>query len=252
MKAVIIAAGCGSRLKDKHKGIPKTLLTIQGKRIIDDIIEKLRISGISEIIIITGYKHQVLKSELSNYQNSVIKLSFVYNKDWKKANGISVLAARHALSINDQFILLMSDHIFSKEMLELIIETEIEKDEALLALDFKIDKIPDLDDGMKIQCKLIKDNIYLINRFGKQLNDFNAIDSGMFKLNFSFFEALEKSISEGNRSLSDACNILSEKGKMKGIDIGGCLWLDIDTPEMIEKKYIISNGGKLILLKTFI
>ena len=252
MKAVIIAAGCGSRLKDKHKGIPKTLLTIQGKRIIDDIIEKLRISGISEIIIITGYKHQVLKSELSNYQNSVIKLSFVYNKDWEKPNGISVLCAKEKISQNEEFLLLMSDHIFSKEMLKQIIKAEIKKDEALLALDFKIDKIPDLDDGMKIQCSNLNGNLYLIHKFGKQLTKFNAIDTGMFQLNYSFFSILEESISNGKYSLSDACNILSEKGKMKGIDIGGCLWLDIDTPEMIEKKYIISNGGKLILLKTSI
>ena len=252
MKAVIIAAGCGSRLKAKHKGFPKTLLTIQGKRIIDDIIEKLRISGISEIIIITGYKHQVLKSELSNYQNSMIKLSFVYNKDWEKPNGISVLCAKEKISQNEEFLLLMSDHIFSKEMLELIIEAEIEKDEALLALDFKINKIPDLDDGMKIQCTHLSGKIHLIHIFGKQLKEYKAIDAGMFKLNYSFFSVLEKSINNGRCSLSDACNDFSQRGKMKGVDIGNCLWLDIDTPEMIEKKHIISNGGKLILLKTSI
>ena len=241
MKAVIIAAGCGSRLKEHHQGIPKTLMKIRGKRIIDDIIEKLKISGISEIIFITGYKQEILKSELVNYQNSGIKISFVHNKDWQKPNGISVLKAKEKISENEEFLLLMSDHIFSLEMLSKIIQTKIEKDEALLALDFKIDKIPDLDDGMKIQCELIEENIYSIRLFGKQLTDYNAIDSGMFKLNNSFFDSLEKSIGNGKYSLSDACNILSEKGKMKGFDIGENLWLDFDTPEMIEQQVILDE-----------
>ena len=241
MKAVIIAAGCGSRLKEHHQGIPKTLMKIRGKRIIDDIIEKLRITGISEIIIVTGFKQEILRSEITNYQNSGIKLSFVHNKDWQKPNGISVLKAKEKIFENEEFLLLMSDHIFSVEMLQEIIQTKIEKDEALLALDFKIDQIPDLDDGMKIQCELIEENVYSITLFGKQLTDYNAIDSGMFKLNYSFFDALEKSIENGKYSLSDACNILSEKGKMKGIDIRDNLWLDVDTPEMIKQQEILDK-----------
>ena len=241
MKAVIIAAGCGSRLKEHHQGIPKTLMKIRGKRIIDDIIEKLRITGISEIIIVTGFKQEILRSEITNYQNSGIKLSFVHNKDWQKPNGISVLKAKEKIFENEEFLLLMSDHIFSVEMLQEIIQTKIEKDEALLALDFKIDQIPDLDDGMKIQCELIEENVYSITLFGKQLTDYNAIDSGMFKLNYFFFDALEKSIENGKYSLSDACNILSEKGKMKGIDIGDNLWLDVDTPEMIKQQEILDK-----------
>jgi len=241
MRAVIIAAGCGSRLKEHHQGIPKTLMKIRGKRIIDDIIEKLKISGISEIIIITGFEQEILKSELANYHNSGIKLSFIHNQNWQKPNGISVLKAKEKISKNEEFLLLMSDHIFSIEMLQKIIQIKIENDEVLLALDFKIDQIPDLDDGMKIKCELIEGNVYSINLFGKQLTDFNAIDAGMFKLNYSFFKALEKSIENGKCSLSDACNILSQKGKMKGIDIGENLWLDVDTPEMIDQQEILNK-----------
>ncbi len=241
MKAVIIAAGCGSRLKKQHQGIPKTLMKIRGKRIIDDIIEKLKISGIPEIIIITGFKQEILKSELTNYRNSGIKIVFVHNRVWQKPNGISVLKAKEKISKNEEFLLLMSDHIFSREILRKIIQTKIRKNEILLALDFKIDKIPDLDDGMKIQCKPIRNDLYRIDLFGKQLADFKAIDAGMFKMNFSFFEFLEKAIETGKCSLSDACNLLSEKGKMIGLDIGENLWLDVDTPEMIGQEEILDE-----------
>ncbi len=152
MKAVIIAAGCGSRLKSVHKDIPKTLIKINKERLIDDIIGKIKNAGINEITIITGYKSEMLKSALSDYNNGGFKLVFIYNPDWEKENGISVLCAKEYIPEDEQFILLMSDHIFEQEILTQIVETEIDEDDALLALDFKIDKIPDIDDGMKIQC----------------------------------------------------------------------------------------------------
>lgn len=241
MKAVIIAAGCGSRLRSEHKGIPKTLLKIKGKRIIDDIIEKVRFFDITEIVIVTGYESEYLKNQLKNYKTTDLNIKFVHNAQWRKANGISVLTASKLLRTSDQFILMMSDHIFSSEMLGDIIKTPISTEEALLALDFKINNIPDLDDGMKVQCEQEKNNMYNIKKFGKNLAEYNAIDAGMFKLNYNFFKILKKSIEEGNCSLSDACNSLANEQKMKGLDIKNALWLDVDTPEMIEQEQILSK-----------
>ena len=241
MKAVIIAAGCGSRLKEKHLGIPKSLLEISGKRIIDDIIAKIQQCGIQHIIIVTGFKHHLLESGMDQYKQSNINIEFVYNVDWRKANGISIFTAKHNILPEEEFVLLMSDHIFDKHMLQQIVDTKINADEALLALDFKIDRIPDLDDGMKIQCSRKNDKLFAIHRFGKKLTDYAAIDTGVFKFNYNFFEVLEKTIQSGKDSLSDSCNSLAANGKMLGVDIGESLWLDIDTPEMMDQKDIISE-----------
>ena len=241
MKAVIIAAGCGSRLKKYHQGIPKTLLNVHGKRIIDDIIGKLNSHGISDIVVITGYKNNLLEDYLAKYQGKSINIEFIHNPRWEEANGISVLSAKQTISENEHFLLFMSDHIFSGEILSQILSTEITNNEALLAIDLKIDKIPDIDDGMKLQAKKIENSVYKINKFGKNLDDFIAIDTGIFKLHFSFFDYLEKAIASGKDSLSDACNLLCEAGMMKGLDIGNKLWLDIDTPEMLEQDKILKS-----------
>jgi len=241
MKAVIIAAGCGSRLKDHHQGIPKSLLQIHGKTIIDDIIGKISDAEIKEIVVITGYQSDILKEYLSKFNDSEVKIQCIDNPRWEDANGISVLCAKESISEYEQFILLMSDHLFSAEILHQIVKMDIDKDEGLLALDFKTDQIPDLDDGMKIQCYKVSNSLYRINRFGKQLTEFKAIDTGIFKLNYSFFKILEKSIESGKTSLSDACNLLSEDGKILGLDIKDALWLDIDTPEMLDQQKILNK-----------
>ena len=241
MKAVIIAAGCGSRLEKMHKGMPKTLIEINNKRLIDDIISKIELCSINEIIIITGYRRKMLVSALNDYKKDELQINFVYNPNWKNANGISVFCAKEYILEDEQFILLMSDHIFEQEILRQIVKTKIGKDEALLALDFKIDKIPDIDDGMKIQCTEIENPIYSIQKFGKQLSIYNAIDCGMFKFNYNLFLALEGSISKEKCSLSDACNILAQKNKMKGLDIKYNLWLDVDTPDIFNCTEIINQ-----------
>ena len=64
MKAVIIAAGAGSRLESKHNGFPKTLLEVKGKKIIDVILEGVLHSGITEVVVVTGYKSQLLENHL--------------------------------------------------------------------------------------------------------------------------------------------------------------------------------------------
>lgn len=234
MKAVIIAAGSGSRLREEYNGIPKSLIKINNERIIDNIIGKIYGSGITEIILITGYNHEMIEAGLMNYREGDVRISFLYNPDWEKANGISVLTAEKEIRDNEEFILLMSDHLFQQKMLEDVIHRQIEKDEALLAVDFKIHDIPDLEDGMKVQCERIKDAMYEIRLFGKQLTAYNGIDCGIFKFNYSFFSILKKSIEDQKDSLSDACNLLSLNRKMKAIDIGDSLWIDIDTPKMLS------------------
>ena len=150
-------------------------------------------------------------------------------------------AAKESISENEEFVLLMSDHIFEKDILQNIIKTKIKKSQGLLAIDFKIDQIPDLDDGMKIQCEPTNDPFHKIIKFNKKLKNYQAIDSGIFKFNYSFFNYLEKAFSLEKYSLSDACNLIAKNNNMIGMDIKTNLWLDIDTPEMFNFKKIINK-----------
>ena len=60
MKAIILAAGRGSRMKELTEEIPKCLLEVEDKALLDRQIESLRGAGIDEIAIVTGYKRELL------------------------------------------------------------------------------------------------------------------------------------------------------------------------------------------------
>ncbi|MCK5785453.1 MAG: NTP transferase domain-containing protein [Candidatus Sabulitectum sp.] len=241
MKAVIIAAGRGSRLESQHRGMPKTLLKVGDRRIIDSILDGIHDSGIREVVIVTGFQADILKDQLRNTVPASISLEFCFNPEWKLSNGISVLSAEKFITPGDEFILLMSDHIFQSEMLKITVETPIEPDQALLALDFKLNKIPDLNDGMKVRCRRIAKSRFQITGLDKKYEDYQAIDCGMFKLNYGFFQELRNCIELGRDSLSDTCNAYAAENRMIGIDIGESRWIDLDSPELFDLKNLISR-----------
>ena len=85
---------------------------------------------------------------------------------------------------------------------------------------------------MKVSVDNIKNT--KIAGMSKTLSEFDAIDCGVFKCKFNFFNALEAANESGNCSLADGCNLLIVKNRMGGVDIGNSFWMDVDTPEAFE------------------
>jgi choline kinase len=241
MKLIIIAAGKSSRLRTVTEGSPKTLLKVNGKTILDQIIENSCFAGINHFVVITGYRHEYLENYIKSCDLGV-KVDLVYNPDWDKANGISVFAGKPLIPNGKSFMISMSDHIYNVDLFSKIAQSEFGRYSALVGLDFKVNDVYDIDDAMKVSVSENKRT--KIISMGKSLKVFNAIDCGVFKCKYQFFDALEKAIKKGDCGLSDGCNVLINEGKMGGVDIGNSFWLDVDTPESIEKLNSINISVK--------
>ncbi|AEB75800.1 sugar phosphate nucleotidyltransferase [Clostridium botulinum] len=86
MRAIILAAGKGTRLRPLTEYIPKPLIKVNGKPIIERQIECLIEKGIREIIIVIGYLAEKFNYIPQKYKHVVIKL--VYNENYDKFNNI--------------------------------------------------------------------------------------------------------------------------------------------------------------------
>src|SRR5689334_14942962 len=62
MKAVILAAGKGTRMRNLTNEIPKPMLRVQGKPILEHILQGILAAGIREIFIVTGFRAEVVES----------------------------------------------------------------------------------------------------------------------------------------------------------------------------------------------
>lgn len=220
-KAVIIAAGKGSRLQSHYSGCPKPLVKVGGVPLLMRVILAAKKIGVTEFVIVLGYQAARIRKTISSRKLGV-KITWVRNTDWQKPNGLSVLKAEKYVDGN--FLLFMSDHVFSPAILKNLKEVSLEKDYGLLCVDHRLNKVPNLDDATKVRTE----NKHLSN-IGKSLTDFNAIDVGIFMCTPHLFEALRQSQLKGDYSLSGGVRILAEEGRMRTFDIGDHFWQDVDT-----------------------
>jgi len=222
MKALIIAAGLGSRLNGLTKDKPKALTQLLGLTLIERIILTAKLAGIDEFVIVAGFLGEKIKEKLGSGEKYGVNFNYIENKEWQKGNGVSVLSARGLL--NENFILLMSDHIFEYGILDDLKKTQFEGDDCFLCVDKTPAQYIDMEDATLVRIE----NGRIVG-IDKGLKDYNAVDCGIFLMSPIIFEALEESMGKGDETLSGGIRVLAKRGKMKPFEIKDNFWIDIDT-----------------------
>jgi len=117
LKAIILAAGKGSRLGNLTKEMPKCLLEIPiiKMKIIDLQIKLLRKNKIKDILVVTGFKSNKIKSHLKN------KVRYRYYKDYNSSNNLMTMYSIKD-EFNESFICIFSDLIFNEKILKMLIK----------------------------------------------------------------------------------------------------------------------------------
>lgn len=230
MKCLIIAAGKGSRLY--MKGDTKPLVPLLGLSLIERVIVTAKKSGLSDFYVVTGYNGKNVGRFLEKLAlRRDVNITTITNEEWKKENGISVLKANDLL--NENFILLMGDHIFNGDILERLKSERVREGEVILAVDYNTNgnRLVDVGDVTKVYV----DNGKIVD-IGKQISKYNAYDTGIFLCSQAVFSSIKASIvNNGKSSLSGGIKLLAEKGKVKPFDIKKNFWIDVDDEKAFQK-----------------
>jgi len=197
------------------------MVEVGGTPLIRRVIEAAGAAGIARFTVVTGYLGDVLEDYLARETPAGVKVSCIRNPEWERPNGVSVWKARGF--VPREFALLMSDHLFDPRILRLLYSTPLEDGFCRLAADFNPGGVPDLEDATKVSAVGGR-----LMDIGKEIRDYNAVDTGVFLCTEGIFSALEAAISRGEESLSAAVLELARRGKMEVTDIGGLFWRDVD------------------------
>lgn len=222
MKCLIIAAGQGSRLRQRAESKP--LVPLQGTPLIEHVISAARKGGLDEFFVVSGYRGKLLREHLDivSARDSIV-IHHIVNDRWREPNGISVLQAKDQL--NGPFVLLMSDHLFDPAIVENLLTQTLPQGGAILATDANLDnRLVDLDDVTRVY-----QEHGFIREIGKGIARYNAFDTGIFLCTPALFDALEISIQrDQDASLSGGIRVLAESNLAIGKDIDNRFWLDVD------------------------
>jgi len=227
--AVILAAGNGSRLRRISGSLPKPLVRVAGVSLIERVMRTALKAGIESFVIVTGYESERIRAHVERIPDLCDRVTWVHNPDYHLPNGVSVLAVREVVS--EDFVLLMSDHLFEPEVLSRLLRAPRRPGECLLGVDRNLSDIFDMEDATKVCLK--GDRIVDI---GKSLEAFDGVDTGMFVCSPQIFEALLACVTDGQGcSLTDGVRRLAQEGRMTGVDVGQAAWQDVDTPEALRQ-----------------
>ena len=196
MKAFILVAGQGTRMGSETDDKPKCMITYKGKPLINYTIETMRACGIKDIVIIDGYKSEVLQSYLSN--DNVI---FITNKEFYKTNMVYTLFCAES-EMNDDLIISYGDIIYTKEVLQSLIQNNndfavtVDKNWRELWKLRMDDPLKDAE-TMKIDDS---DNILELGKKPKSYKEINGQYIGLFKISNSIVGKIRKFYQVVNKS----------------------------------------------------
>ncbi len=226
MKCLLLAAGAGRRLRAEGPSEPKPLVRLLGLPLLERAILTAKQAGCEEFYVVLGCEGERIRNHLGDGRRLGVRLRFLYNPQWERGNGTSVLAAREALQ--EPFLLLMSDHLLDPSVIRSLREAHqrgaLEEADVVVAVDRRPPEGLDLEDATKV--RLEGDRVVEI---GKCLAPYDAIDMGAFLCSPQMFAALEQTQDDG--SLTAGVRRLAQKDRAKALDLSGTFWFDVDTPQ---------------------
>ena len=225
--ALILVAGNGTRLAALSGELPKPLVRLHDRPLLEHVMRGAHEAGIDRFVIVLGYRGQMIQQWYETRPLEGVHVTWVENPDYYKNNGVSVLRAKPV--IHEPFLLMMADHMFDPANAQALLRQPLGMEQVVLAVDRNIDRVFDIDDATKV--RLNGDRIVDI---GKNLERYDALDTGMFHCDPILFHWLERSMKNGNCSLSDGMRLMAKNGTFKAFDIGEGYWQDVDTPEAFE------------------
>ncbi len=224
MKAIVLAAGRGTRLGNKTEQLPKALLDISGRPLLEYTLDFLAGAEWEEIIIVGGFEFETFAQYLKKRPD----ITLLQNKDFHSGNIVTLKTARQHL--NDGFLLMNADHIYPKTFLSQLLQ---HRSGVVAACDFDRDLVAD-------DMKVWEEPKGQIKSIHKKLAAFNGGYIGMTLVNqdslANYLQAFDLVCTQRpEASVEEVLQQLADQGTPPRIaDLSGSRWYEIDTPQDLK------------------
>ena len=227
MKAVVLAAGEGRRMRPLTWTRPKVMLPMAGKPILEHLLLNLREAGIRDLIFVVGYFADKVREHFERGERWDARIEYVLQK--RQLGTADALRQVRELLREEVFLVINGDVIVGAEDIKRMIEGEpplmglhrgSPKEEAGFA-EVRGDKVLRIWEKTEVRTPLVNTGVYLLNQ--------------------EIFEAIEKiDLSpRGEYELTDALQILAQDGKLRWVEIEK--WSDFSYP------WDLLGGNELLL-----
>jgi len=239
MRAIILAAGIGSRLRPITDHKPKTMVEVNGCPMLGYILNALKYGGIKEVTICTGYKADVIE-EYCRQKYSEMSITYILNPDYESTNNMySLYLARK--DIHGDFLLMNADLVFDP----IVIRKLINQQGTLVAVDVGTynEESMKLDIRENGTIKEISKKIEPDRCFGSSIDVYKicASDVDVFLKRLEYYIEVKNEKKQWTEVL---LNDLFSSGIISALpcNINPSRWFEIDNYEDLAKAEILFNS----------
>lgn len=236
MKTVILAGGKGLDLYPLTETRPKPMITLLGKPIVQYLIEELRDMGLTDIIIVTGYKGEQIREYFKKGTAFNVNIQYA---DQGENEGIesALLASEEFVKNDSEFLLLFGDIVPEKGLMQRALNA-FENTQADMTMTLTLRG--DTGDFGIVEI----DSMGLVKKAGikkiEQVSESKYVDAGCFIIRTDLFDEIRS-----HQSLSKAINARIEKGDKVSAAIWEKEWVDIGKPwNIIEANRLLLSNMK--------
>jgi dTDP-glucose pyrophosphorylase len=233
-KAVILAAGRGTRMRELTAELPKPMIEVRGKPVLQHIIEGLRDAGIRECLIVVGYRADAVRSFLGD--GSRYDIAIQYTTQTVQDGTGRVVDLGHDFVDNRPFILAYGDILVDPVNYKHVVDLPDDV-EAMLT----VTRGEDVSKGGAV---FVNDEMELIDIREKsdRWSDLSQgampfYNAGLYAFRPSIFDftAKLKRSPRGEYELTDAIRDLAQSGKkVNALELTG-EWADVRDPEILAR-----------------
>ncbi|MFW6140990.1 MAG: bifunctional sugar-1-phosphate nucleotidylyltransferase/acetyltransferase [Candidatus Saliniplasma sp.] len=213
MKAVILAAGEGTRLRPFTVSEPKVMIPVANKPILEYVVEALVENGITEIVMLVGYKKEKILTYFGNGEEFNADIEYVVQK---KQLGTAHALAQAEEKIHGDFIVLPGDNVISKETVAHLL-----KDKSTRSVLITESDTPSKYGVVSLSNGYVKE---IIEKPEKSYS--HLISTGIYSFPYEIFDRIRDFMSE---QVYDLTSVVQNLENLKGI-ITEAMWIDAVYP----------------------
>ena len=212
----MLAAGEGRRLRPFTHYMPKVMIPVGNKPILEYVIDALKENGIRRIIIVAGYRKESIMGHFGDGIKWDVEIVYAFQEK-QIGTGHAFLQAKKFVT-DDEMVVLSGDNIIDAKGLAALIENDAP---SLLICESKIPSkygVVELENGIVTSLK--EKPIFA---------ESNLISTGIYKFKKDIFDIVENFVENGKNRITDALQVFIKEKKLKGIKLQGT-WRDIVYP----------------------
>jgi UDP-N-acetylglucosamine diphosphorylase / glucose-1-phosphate thymidylyltransferase / UDP-N-acetylgalactosamine diphosphorylase / glucosamine-1-phosphate N-acetyltransferase / galactosamine-1-phosphate N-acetyltransferase len=226
-RAVILAGGRGTRMRELTAEMPKPMVEVQGKPVLQHILQGLATAGFQQALIVVGYRKEVIQNYFGNGHQLGLRLEYV-EQTIQDGTG-RVVGLAEDFCGNQPFLLSYGDILVDASLYQRL--QGLGEAEMLIAVKYSTD----VSKGGAVY---LDQDFYLVDLREKQSSaETYWYNAGIYVFRpsiFPFIAKLQKS-PRGEYELTDAIRAMATSGlKIKAMEIKGA-WADVRDPEILRE-----------------